>query len=69
CALSLLDLGLGRYEAALGRLADAVAGPNPLAALGGLPDLVEAAVRVGQSERAREPAEWYQAWAVHTDQP
>ncbi|MES9537073.1 LuxR C-terminal-related transcriptional regulator [Actinomadura sp. NPDC000600] len=68
-ARSLLDLGLGRYEAALERLADTVAGPNRQGAIASLPDLVEAAVRAGVPERARDAADWYAEWAAQTQQP
>ncbi|WP_141580007.1 helix-turn-helix transcriptional regulator [Actinomadura sp. WMMA1423] len=68
-ARSLLDLGLGRYEAALERLADVVAGPNRQGVIASLPDLVEAAVRAGAPERARDAAAWYGEWAAQTQQP
>jgi DNA-binding CsgD family transcriptional regulator len=68
-ARSLLDLGLGRYDAALERLADVVAGPSRQGAIAALPDLVEAAVRAGVPERARDAADWYGDWAAQTQQP
>ncbi|NDU76244.1 AAA family ATPase [Actinomadura sp. DSM 109109] len=68
-ARSLLDLGLGRYEAALERLAGVVAGPTGQGAIAALPDLVEAAVRAGVPERARDAASWYDDWAAQTGQP
>ncbi|MFB9196884.1 AAA family ATPase [Actinomadura verrucosospora] len=68
-ARSLLDLGLGRYDAALERLADVVAGPSRQGAIAALPDLVEAAVRAGAPERARDAADWYGDWAAQTQQP
>ncbi|MGI5206022.1 helix-turn-helix transcriptional regulator [Spirillospora sp. CA-108201] len=68
-ARSLLDLGLGRYEPALDRLADVVAGPSRQGAIAALPDLVEAAVRAGAPERARDAADWYGVWAAQTQQP
>ncbi|WP_433465102.1 AAA family ATPase [Spirillospora sp. CA-128828] len=68
-ARSLLDLGLGRYEAALERLADVVAGPNRQGAIAALPDLVEAAVRAGAPERAREAADWFGGWAAQVGRP
>lgn len=68
-ARALLDLGLGRYEAALERLSDVVAGPHRQGAIAALPDLVEAAVRAGVPERAREAAEWYGRWAAQIGQP
>ncbi|MGM1063242.1 helix-turn-helix transcriptional regulator [Saccharothrix sp. Mg75] len=69
CALALLDLGLGRHEAVLDRLAEVAAGRHRLYAIGSLPDLVEAAVRVGRPEVAREPADWFARWAEETGQP
>ncbi|MGI5418857.1 AAA family ATPase [Actinomadura luteofluorescens] len=68
-ARSLLDLGLGRYEAALERLADVVAGPTRQGAIAALPDMVEAAVRAGVPERARDAAVWHANWAAQTQQP
>ncbi|MFD0538542.1 LuxR C-terminal-related transcriptional regulator [Actinomadura luteofluorescens] len=68
-ARSLLDLGLGRYEAALERLADVVAGPTRQGAIAALPDMVEAAVRAGVPERARDAAVWHADWAAQTQQP
>ncbi|MEU8302711.1 AAA family ATPase [Actinomadura sp. NPDC048955] len=68
-ARSLLDLGLGRYEAALERLADVVAGPTRQGAIAALPDMVEAAVRAGVPERARDAAAWHADWAAQTQQP
>ncbi|KAB2347776.1 AAA family ATPase [Actinomadura rudentiformis] len=64
-AISLLDIGLGRYETALRRLDEIAANPrrhtsaNLLAAA----DQVEAAVRLGQLTRSQEPLERVQAWA------
>ncbi|MFI0480333.1 LuxR C-terminal-related transcriptional regulator [Actinomadura sp. 9N215] len=68
-ARGLLDLGLGRYESALERLADLVAGPTRQGAIAALPDLVEAAVRSDRPERARDAADWYAAWAAQVRQP
>ncbi|MFG2006519.1 LuxR C-terminal-related transcriptional regulator [Spirillospora sp. NPDC048911] len=64
-AAGLLDLGLGRYEAALRRLDEIAGDPrrhtsaNLLAAA----DQVEAAVRAGQPDRAHDPLERVRAWA------
>ncbi|GAA2615143.1 LuxR family transcriptional regulator [Actinomadura fulvescens] len=64
-AVSLLDLGLGRYETALRRLDEIAGDPrrhtsaNLLAAA----DQVEAAVRTGQPARAREPLGRVRSWA------
>ncbi|MEO3823281.1 LuxR family transcriptional regulator [Actinomadura sp. B10D3] len=68
-ARALLDLGLGRYEAAVERLSDVLSGPNRQGAIAALPDLVEAAVRAGVPERAREAGEWYGTWAAHVGRP
>ncbi|MFB4320211.1 AAA family ATPase [Actinomadura sp. 21ATH] len=68
-ALSLLDLGLGRHEAALARLADVVAGPGRQGAIASLPDLVEAAVRAGTPEAGRDAAARFQDWAARIRRP
>ncbi|PRX44522.1 regulatory LuxR family protein [Prauserella shujinwangii] len=60
---SLLDLGLGRYEVAVDRLAALVESRDRLAALAALPDLVEAAARAGTPDRARAAADWFTTWA------
>ncbi|WP_198679434.1 helix-turn-helix transcriptional regulator [Thermomonospora amylolytica] len=69
CARSLLDLGLGRYEAAADRLTEIAAGPARLDGLSSMPDLVEAAVRLGRTGPAREITAWYADWAEHTGRP
>jgi DNA-binding CsgD family transcriptional regulator len=66
CALALLDLGSGRHDAVLDRLADVAAGAHRLYALSSLPDLVEAAVRVGKHATAEDAATWYDEWALNT---
>ncbi|MBB5957500.1 DNA-binding CsgD family transcriptional regulator [Saccharothrix tamanrassetensis] len=68
CALALLDLGLGRHDAVLERLAEVAAGAHRLYAISSLPDLVEAAVRVGKPSVAEDSAAWYGEWAEHTGQ-
>ncbi|RKT52873.1 helix-turn-helix transcriptional regulator [Saccharothrix australiensis] len=68
CALALLDLGLGRHEAVLERLAEVAGGAYRLYAIGSLPDLVEAAARVGRPAVAEDAAAWYERWAEHTGQ-
>ncbi|WP_272497600.1 helix-turn-helix transcriptional regulator [Actinomadura terrae] len=68
-ARGLLDLGLGRYEAALERLSDAVSGPHRHGAIASLPDLVEAAVRLGRPERGRDAADSYREWAAQVREP
>ncbi|MEV4461186.1 AAA family ATPase [Microbispora sp. NPDC049633] len=64
-ALSLLDLGLGRHAAALDRLEAAVRGPLRHASglVAASADQVEAAVRLGEPERAAEPLRRIEAWA------
>ncbi|MEU4443878.1 AAA family ATPase [Actinosynnema sp. NPDC050801] len=69
CALALLDLGQGRHEAVLDRLADVAAGAHRLYAIASLPDLVEAAVRLGRHAFAEDAATWYDEWASSTGQP
>ncbi|MFI7441822.1 helix-turn-helix transcriptional regulator [Nonomuraea indica] len=68
CALSLLDLGLGRAEAALDRLVTVASAPDRQGVFASLPDLVEAAVRAGQPEQARQAAAWYGRGAAHSRQ-
>lgn len=68
-ALSLLDLGLGRYEAALDRMESVVSGSRPMGAIGHLPILVEAAARLGRRDRAEPAARLFTAWAGRTGQP
>ncbi|NUS64047.1 MAG: helix-turn-helix transcriptional regulator, partial [Saccharothrix sp.] len=69
CALALLDLGLGRHEAVLDRLADVAAGVHRLYAISSLPDLVEASARLGRHGFAENAAAWYDQWASSTGQP
>ncbi|MGI5233384.1 ATP-binding protein [Actinoallomurus sp. CA-142502] len=63
-ALALLDLGLGRYEAALHRLEEVAQGPwrHSAAGAAAAADQVEAAVRAGQPERAHEASRRLDAW-------
>ncbi|WP_017975404.1 helix-turn-helix transcriptional regulator [Actinopolyspora halophila] len=68
-ALSLLDLGMGRYESAVDRIAEVVAGRNRQGVLSSIPDFVEAAVRLDQPWRVRQAQEWYQAWASNIGKP
>jgi len=69
-ALGLLDLGHGRPDAALAQLETITQGParHHPSALHAIPDLVEAAVRVDQPDRAAEPMARFSAWAHHADQ-
>ncbi|WP_327352360.1 LuxR C-terminal-related transcriptional regulator [Streptomyces sp. NBC_01304] len=70
-ALGLLELGLGRPESALGRFDRLTREPmrHHFCATRSTPDLVEAAVRVAQPERAAEPLERFEAWAARSRQP
>ncbi|MEU4768645.1 LuxR C-terminal-related transcriptional regulator [Actinosynnema sp. NPDC023794] len=67
CALALLDLGLGRHEAVLDRLADVAAGAHRLYSVTSLPDVVEASARLGRPHD--DAARWYDEWAASTGQP
>ncbi|TVT46230.1 AAA family ATPase [Amycolatopsis rhizosphaerae] len=69
-ALGLLDLGYGRAAAALDRLGALAGGPDAygLSVLRSVPDLVEAAVRAGEPDRATEPLRRYTDWAHRTGQ-
>ncbi|WP_406091435.1 AAA family ATPase [Kitasatospora purpeofusca] len=64
-ALALLDLGRGRAAAAADRLHTLTTGPyrHHVGATRAVPDLVEAAVRLGEPERAAEPYERFARWA------
>ncbi|MEV1036322.1 AAA family ATPase [Streptomyces sp. NPDC050204] len=69
-ALGLLDLGLGRAQDALEHLEAARhAVGHPILARHLMPDLIEAAVRAGHPERAREPAKQLMSWADDLRQP
>ncbi|MFD8750408.1 AAA family ATPase [Kitasatospora sp. NPDC059577] len=70
-ALALLDLGQGRAGAAADRLHTLTTGPHRhhVSATRAVPDLVEAAVRLGTPERAAEPYERFARWAAATDRP
>ncbi|MFF4988939.1 ATP-binding protein [Streptosporangium saharense] len=67
-ALGVLDLGKGRIEAALSRL-EPDAGGYQVAGTRCVPDLVEAAVRLGAPERAADALSGYRAWVAGTGQP
>ncbi|MFB7472960.1 AAA family ATPase [Kitasatospora sp. NPDC056184] len=64
-ALALLDLGRGRAASAADRLHTLTTGPHRhhIGATRAVPDLVEAAVRLGEPERAAEPYERFARWA------
>ncbi|GAA3096829.1 helix-turn-helix transcriptional regulator [Streptosporangium carneum] len=67
-ALGVLDLGHGRIEAALSRL-EPMAGGYQISETRCVPDLVEAAVRLGSPERAAEAFAHYRKWADGTRRP
>ncbi|MBW5425039.1 AAA family ATPase [Streptomyces sp. BG9H] len=69
-ALGLLDLGLGRPEAALRRYEELLDGParHAVRVLYSLPDLIEAAARAGAPDRASAALARYEAWAEATGQ-
>jgi DNA-binding CsgD family transcriptional regulator len=64
-ALGLLDLGHGRAAEALDRLADLTTGPqrHHVSGTRAVPDLVEAAVRLGVPDRVAEPYRRFARWA------
>ena len=68
--LGLLDLGLGRPEAALSRLETLAEGRRffHIPATRSTPDLVEAAVRLGRAEAAAEPLALFETWSRNTGQ-
>jgi DNA-binding CsgD family transcriptional regulator len=70
-ALSLLELGLGRLDSALVRLETIWRGPTRYhgSALRSIPDLVEAAVRLGRPQRATQPLARFCQWARRADTP
>ncbi|MEV5973821.1 AAA family ATPase [Streptomyces sp. NPDC051921] len=70
-AQGMLDLGLGRYEAALQRFDALTGGPyrHLMLSVHSLPDQVEAAVRLGRTADAGPPAERFTRWAGATGTP
>lgn len=70
-ALAVLDLGFGRYTAALERLASLPAQlrRHPTFAYLSPPEWAEAAARCGEPDRAAETMAAYVAWATHRDNP
>lgn len=68
-ALAMLDLGHGRFEAALDRLDRAAQGPvgRQIHAVYFAPDQIEAAVRLGRPEAAAVPYERFRRWAEAAD--
>lgn len=70
-ALGLLHLGSGRLDTALAELESACRGPARFhaCALRSIPDLVEAAVRLGQPDRVAEPLARFCGWAQQAGSP
>jgi DNA-binding CsgD family transcriptional regulator len=70
-ALGLLDLGLGRYAAALERFELTASGAmrHYIQPILFAPDQVEAALRLGAPDRAAEPLARFAAWAGAVGQP
>jgi DNA-binding CsgD family transcriptional regulator len=70
-ALGLLDLGQGRAGDALARLVPLAEGPSwyGLAATRCVPDLVEAAARLGEPERADAAFDRFAGWAGRVGRP
>lgn len=70
-ALGLLELGQGRIRSAFEQLWAVLHGPtrHQLATARCVPDLVEAAVRLGKPERAAGPLETFSTWANIVRQP
>ncbi|WP_245974222.1 AAA family ATPase [Thermomonospora umbrina] len=70
-SLGLLDLGLGRAEAALSHFEHLTREPmrHHICAMRSTPDLVESAVRVGAAERAKEAMERFEQWAASVRRP
>ncbi|MFI7236408.1 ATP-binding protein [Streptomyces cyaneofuscatus] len=71
CALVLLDLGLGDFGSALTRLDPPPPGPDRYTwlSLSTAADQIEAAVRLGQPERAEEALRHCESWARATTAP
>ncbi|MDH6138258.1 DNA-binding CsgD family transcriptional regulator [Kitasatospora sp. GP30] len=70
-ALAVHDLGQGRAAEAVERLAGHTAGPyrHHVSAIRTVPDLVEAAVRLGAPERAEAAFEEFAAWSARIGAP
>jgi DNA-binding CsgD family transcriptional regulator len=71
CAAIMLDLGAARYTSVLERMDERMTGPGRHAFIWryAYPDYVEAAVRVGTPERARDALERFATWARAIGQP
>ncbi|WP_432922286.1 helix-turn-helix transcriptional regulator [Microbispora sp. CA-135349] len=70
-AAIMLDLGAARYTSVLERMDERMSGPGRHAFIWryAYPDYVEAAVRVGTPERARDAIERFATWARAIGQP
>ncbi|WP_328290504.1 ATP-binding protein [Nocardia aurantiaca] len=70
-SLGLLELGAGRAEPALSRFERLTKVPfdHHICAIRAVPDLVEAAVRIGAPERAAAPFANFEGWAESVGQP
>ncbi|MFG1947313.1 AAA family ATPase [Nonomuraea sp. NPDC048826] len=68
-ALAMLDLGLGRYDAAHARFSALAATGHPTVVWRSTPDRVEAAVAAGEPGSAREALEGLERWAAHARTP
>jgi len=70
-SLGLLELTLGRPEAALDRMLDRAYGPPAVPTVMCLvvPDIVEAAARAARLDEVRDMVAWYSDWARATEQP
>jgi DNA-binding CsgD family transcriptional regulator len=71
--LAMLDLGRGRWTEALERL-KVVADPRPdvgdaFLARTAVPDMIEAALRAGSPNEAREALAWFEEWAPDSNYP
>jgi DNA-binding CsgD family transcriptional regulator len=68
-ALAELELGLGNTRAAIEHLEQLDPRPIPPVALMATPDLVDAAVRAGETQQARAALERFEAWAPISPAP
>lgn len=70
-ALAKLDLGAGRVPEALAELERLTRPPtrHHICTLRAVPDVVEAAVRLGEPDRAAEAFAYFEAWAQRVERP
>ncbi|MFC4337817.1 helix-turn-helix transcriptional regulator [Salininema proteolyticum] len=66
--LAILDLGLGRFEAAYERLRRLAYGDSPMFFIRQVPSLVEAAFRCGRTGEIADVVDWFADWAAATGQ-